>query len=103
MYGNARARDVVVTGMGFCLPGNGQPVRTAVDLWDVASNGRSHLACDGVYHGTVKLTSDEFAKRIPEIPGTFSQHFTAAHRFGILSLAEAAADAGLDYVAGDLA
>jgi 3-oxoacyl-[acyl-carrier-protein] synthase II len=99
---NTRARDVVVTGMGFCLPGNGQAVRTAADLWDVAANGQSRLACDGIYHGTVKLSSDEFAERVPEIPGTFSQHFTPAHRFGILSLAEAAADAALDYAAGDL-
>jgi 3-oxoacyl-[acyl-carrier-protein] synthase II len=92
----------MVTGMGFCLPGDGEPVRTALDLWDVASRGESCLTKNDIYHGSVSLSADDFAKRLPDVPGVFSQYFTAAHRFGLLSLAEAAEDAALDYGAGDL-
>ena len=93
----------MVTGMGFCLPGLGQPVCTAADLWAVASQGRSCLTDDGIYYGSVQLTNAEFEKRVPGIPEAFSWHFTKAHWFGLVSLIEASANAGLDVVAGDLA
>ncbi|WP_420497745.1 hypothetical protein [Parafrankia soli] len=38
-------RDVLVTGMGFCLPGESRPVLTPEEVWDVASNGRSCRVC----------------------------------------------------------
>jgi 3-oxoacyl-[acyl-carrier-protein] synthase II len=96
------ARDVMVTGMGFCLPGVEQPVCTADDLWEVASEGRSCLTNDGIYHGSIKITKEEFRKRIPGIPDTFSKHFTKAHWFGLVSMAQASVDADLDIMAGDL-
>ncbi|HUN35461.1 MAG TPA: beta-ketoacyl synthase N-terminal-like domain-containing protein [Trebonia sp.] len=96
------ARDVMITGMGFCLPGVDQPVCTAADLWKVASEGRFCLTNDGIYHGSVKIRKEEFRQRVPGIPGTFSKHFTKAQWFGLLSLAEASADAGLNIMAGDL-
>ncbi|MFF0061328.1 beta-ketoacyl synthase N-terminal-like domain-containing protein [Streptomyces sp. NPDC005279] len=99
----ASARDVVVTGMGFCLPGDGRPVFTAEEVWDIASHGRSCLLRDGVYHGPVNLTNEMFEERLPDLPGVFSRHFTAAHRFGLVSLAEACVDAELNLNAGDLA
>jgi 3-oxoacyl-[acyl-carrier-protein] synthase II len=89
--------------MGFCLPGIEQPVCTADDLWSIASEGRSALTSDGIYHSSVRITEEEFRKRVPGIPETFSKHFTKAHWFGLLSLVEASADAGLDVLAGDLA
>lgn len=95
-------RDVMVTGMGFCLPGEDAPVFTAKDLWEIASHGRSCLRSDGIYHSKVKLSPTEFAEVVPDVPGTFAQHYTAAHRFGLVSLAKACADAGLDFRAGDL-
>lgn len=95
-------RDVMITGMGFCLPGIGEPVRTPEDLWSIASKGRSSLIRDGIYHSSVQLTGEEFGKYVPGIPDTFSQHFTKAHWFGLMSFTEAAADAGLDILAGDL-
>ena len=98
-----RERDVMVTGMGFCMPGNGQPVCTPDELWDIASHGRSCLTDDDVYYSKVNLTDEEFATRLPDIPGVFSQHFTAAHRFGLISLAEACQDARLDFREGALA
>ena len=97
------ARDTVVTGMGFCLPGGSRPVFTADDLWDVASRGVSCLAHDGVYYGAVHLSPAMFDVRLPDIPAMFAQHYTDAHRFGLVSLVEACADAGLDFRAGDLA
>jgi hypothetical protein len=96
------ARDVMVAGMGFCLPGVEQPVCTADELWEVASEGRSCLTNDGIYHGSIKITKEELRKRIPGIPDTFSKHFTKAHWFGLVSLVQALADAGLDIMAGDL-
>ncbi len=92
----------MVTGMGFCLPGIGQPTRTAEELWSIASQGHSCLAKDGIYHSSVGATNEEFEKYLPGIPEAFSRHFTRAHWFGLTSFAEAAADAGLDLLAGDL-
>ncbi|MEV1050824.1 beta-ketoacyl synthase N-terminal-like domain-containing protein [Streptomyces sp. NPDC049887] len=96
-------RETVVTGMGFCLPGDEHPVFTAHEVWDVAAHGRTCLLHDGVHHGPVRLSEAAFQERFPELPGVFSRHFTSAHRFGLVSLAEAALDAGLDLDAGDLA
>jgi 3-oxoacyl-[acyl-carrier-protein] synthase II len=92
----------VVTGMGFCLPGEDRPVFTAQEVWDIASHGRSCLKHHGVYYGAVNLPPAAFAERLPYIPGIFSQHYTDAHRFGLVSLVEACTDAGLDIGAGDL-
>jgi 3-oxoacyl-[acyl-carrier-protein] synthase II len=96
------ARDVVVTGMGFCLPGIGQPVRTADDLWSIASAGRTSLAADEIYHASVGITEEQFNAYVPGIPETFAKHFTKAHQFGLVSFVQAAADAGLDILSGDL-
>ncbi|MFJ7904671.1 beta-ketoacyl synthase N-terminal-like domain-containing protein [Streptomyces sp. NPDC096198] len=92
----------MVTGMGFCLPGSSRPVFTADDIWDVASRGTSCLAHGDVYYGAVDLSQAMFDARLPDIPPTFSRHYTNAHRFGLVSLVEACADAGLDFRAGDL-
>ena len=96
------ARDVVVTGMGFCLPGIGQPVRTTDDLWSIASAGRTSLTADEIYHASVGITEEQFNAYVPGIPETFAKHFTKAHQFGLVSFVQAAADAGLDILAGDL-
>ncbi|TVL91540.1 beta-ketoacyl synthase N-terminal-like domain-containing protein [Streptomyces sp. SAJ15] len=96
------ARDVMVTGMGFCLPGIHEPVRTAAELWDIASRGATCLARDEVYFGSVNLTPAMFEERLPDIPEFFSRHYTAAHRFGLMAMAEACADGQLNYRAGDL-
>ncbi|MGW7463926.1 beta-ketoacyl synthase N-terminal-like domain-containing protein [Streptomyces xantholiticus] len=92
----------MVTGMGFCLPGSSRPVFTAEDVWDVASRGASNLVHGDVYYGAVDLSQAMFDARLPDIPPTFSRHYTNAHRFGLVSLVEACADAGLDFRAGDL-
>jgi 3-oxoacyl-[acyl-carrier-protein] synthase II len=92
----------MVTGMGFCLPGTSRPVFTADDVWDVASHGASCLVHGDVYYGAVDLSQAMFDARLPDIPPAFSRHYTGAHRFGLVSLVEACADAGLDFRAGDL-
>jgi 3-oxoacyl-[acyl-carrier-protein] synthase II len=92
----------VVTGMGFCLPGDCSPVFTPAQLWSVASRGQSCLRRDDVYYGSVGLSRDEFDDRVPDVAGRFSRHFTDAHRFGLLSMTLACEDAGLDFRAGDL-
>ncbi|MFF5589856.1 beta-ketoacyl synthase N-terminal-like domain-containing protein [Streptomyces hygroscopicus] len=96
------ARDAVVTGLGFCLPGGAEPVFTGAQVWDLASHGRTVLGRDGVHFGSVGLSAGQFAERLPDIPEFFSRHYTNAHRFGLVSLIEACADAELDVHAGDL-
>lgn len=100
-----RARDVLVTGMGFCLPGLDGPVFTAADLWNVAAHGRTCLTPTqtGEYYGKVNLPLATFGQRLPDLPGVFAERFSDAHRYGLLSLVEAGVDAGLDFRAGDLA
>ena len=95
---------MLVTGMGFCLPGDDGPLTTAEGLWRVASTGRCCMTRgeEGIYYGSVGLTPEMFEQRLPEIPGVFGQHFTDAHRFGLVSLVAAADDAGLDFRAGEL-
>lgn len=97
-----KSRDVVVTGVGFCLPGAAEPVFTADDMWAVISNGRSCLKRDEVYYGSVELTQEMFDERLPDVPPFFSRHYTSAHRFGLVSMAEATTDAGLTTYGGAL-
>ncbi|WP_083975845.1 beta-ketoacyl synthase N-terminal-like domain-containing protein [Kitasatospora azatica] len=101
--GGVSGRDALVTGLGFCLPGDDRPVFTVDDLWKVASHGRTCLKHQGVYYGSVGLSPAQFDERLPDVPGIFSQHYTDAHRFGLVSLVEACADAGLNIRGGDLA
>jgi 3-oxoacyl-[acyl-carrier-protein] synthase II len=98
------ARDVLVTGMGFCLPGGDEPVVTAEDLWQTASRGRCHLTRndEGIYYGSVTLAPGVFARHVPDYPASLVGHLTEAHRFGLVSLAAACADAGLHHRAGQL-
>ncbi|WP_116437544.1 MULTISPECIES: beta-ketoacyl synthase [unclassified Frankia] len=98
------ARDVLVTGMGFCLPGGtaAAPLFTAEEIWDVAANGRSCIVSGGIYHGRVDLTEAMFDERFPELPSLYTSGLTRAHRFGLVSFAEACADGKLDFRAGDL-
>ncbi|MFH8475442.1 beta-ketoacyl synthase N-terminal-like domain-containing protein [Streptomyces sp. NPDC018000] len=93
----------MVTGIGFCLPGDGRPVFTADDLWNIASRGASCLKQRGTYYGSVDLSDAMFDERLPAVAPFFSRHYTAAHRFGLVSMAEACSDAELDPLSGDLA
>lgn len=97
------ARDAVVTGMGFCLPGPDEPVVTADELWNVASTGSTCLRwVDGGYYGLIGLSPDAFAARLPALPGFIADNLNDTHRFGLLSLYEACADAKLDIDGGAL-
>lgn len=97
-------RDVMVTGMGFCLPGVNRRVQTSADLWDIASRGQSSISRTEIdtYQAAVDVPEDEFHELFPDIPGVFSRHFNKVHRLGLASMAAACADAGLDYRAGEL-
>ncbi|MFF2412318.1 beta-ketoacyl synthase N-terminal-like domain-containing protein [Streptomyces sp. NPDC058092] len=93
----------MVTGIGFCLPGDGRPVFTADDLWNIASQGASCLKQSNAYYGSVDLSDTMFDERLPDIAPFFSRHYTAAHRFGLVSMAQACSDTELDPLSGDLA
>lgn len=105
MRSGTDARDVVVTGMGFCLPGLGRATITTQDVWEIVSQGRTAISSraeDGVFYGSVDLPAEKFAEYFPEIPGIFAAHFTDTHRFGLMSFLEACTDAKLDVRAGAL-
>ena len=96
-------RDAVVTGMGFCLPGaGGLPVRTAEEVWATASRGVSHVERSGFHHGTVLGARAAFGELLPEIPQRYLRSYADVHLYGLVSLAQACADAGLDHRAGEL-
>jgi 3-oxoacyl-[acyl-carrier-protein] synthase II len=97
------ARDALVTGMGFCLPGQQDPVTTADQLWDVASTGTSCLRWVGGYYGLTDLTEQAFTARVPGVAGFIADNLNDTHRLGLVSLYEACADAKLDLEAGELA
>lgn len=101
--GGRHARDAVVTGIGLCLPGDGRPVFTADDLWNIASRGASCLMQSNAYYGSVDLSDAMFDELLPDVAPFFSRHYTAAHRFGLVSMAQACSDAELDPYSGDLA
>ena len=100
--GRASPRDAMVTGLGFCLPGNGGPAFTAGQVWNIAARGGCCLERNGTYFGSVELSMPLFEERGPGIPEFFSRHFTDAHRVGLVSLAEACTDAELDIHGDDV-
>lgn len=89
--------------MGFCLPGGERPVLDAAGLWDTVSAGRSHLERDGFFHGRVELGDGLFRELFPEIPPRHQRFHAPVHRYGLVAMAQACLDAGLDFRAGDLA
>ncbi|MGW4219825.1 beta-ketoacyl-[acyl-carrier-protein] synthase family protein [Streptomyces bacillaris] len=96
-------RDALVTGMGFCLPGAGdEPVRRAEEVWATAATGTSHVERDGFHHGTVRGAREAFTELLPEMPTRYLRSYADVHLYGLVSLAEACADAGLDHRAGEL-
>ncbi|UGY94147.1 beta-ketoacyl-[acyl-carrier-protein] synthase family protein [Streptomyces gobiensis] len=97
-------RDVLVTGMGFCLPGpDGTVCRTSDDLWRTVSTGRSNLDNDGFFYGHVPLTEEEFSRAVPELPARFLKNYASIHLYGLLALVEACDDAALDWRGTELA
>ena len=96
-------RDVLVTGMGFCLPGENKSVcRTPDQFWETISAGKSHLDNDGFFVGQVFLSDDQFSETVPEIPKRYLRNYADVHRYGLLSLVEACNDASFDWRSGEL-
>lgn len=97
-------RDAVVTGVGFCLPGQQGPTITADQLWEVASTGTSCVRwVGGGYYGLTDLTTEMFGTRVTGVPGFIADNLNDTHRLGLVSLYEACADAKLELDAGELA
>lgn len=97
-------RDVLVTGMGFCLPGPNRTVcRTGGDLWRTVSRGGSHLDNDGLFYGRVHLDEEEFERAVPDLDARFRDYYNRVHRYGLVALVEACEDAGLDWRGTELA
>ncbi len=97
-------RDVLVTGMGFCLPGPDRTVcRTGGDLWRTVSSGGSHLDNDGLFYGLVHLDDEAFERAVPDLDMRFRDYYNRVHRYGLVALVEACEDAGLDWHGTELA
>ncbi|MDT0392068.1 beta-ketoacyl synthase N-terminal-like domain-containing protein [Streptomyces dubilierae] len=97
------ARDALVTGMGFCLPGRTGPTATPDAFWAAVAHGDSFLRQDdGTYFGSVPLDPGTVTERLPEIPARFVEKYSDIHLYGLLALVEACADADLDWRAGAL-
>ncbi|WP_116112261.1 beta-ketoacyl synthase N-terminal-like domain-containing protein [Austwickia chelonae] len=91
------ALDPVITGMGFCLPGDSETPTTTIDqLWKVASTGTSRVRTGDFFHGTVHGAAAEAARRWPTIPEHHLASYQEVHHLGLVSLHEALHDAGLD-------
>ncbi|MBV9380045.1 MAG: hypothetical protein JOY82_05750 [Streptosporangiaceae bacterium] len=96
-------RDALVTGMGFCLPGaDGMPCTSRADFWRSISAGTSHVERDGVFFGRFDLPGDTLGRWFPALPDGHLRNYSEVHRYGLVSLGEACADAGLDPRSGDL-
>lgn len=88
--------------MGFALPGPNGMCATSAEFWDSVSSGTSHVEKDGVFFGRVEAGIPEVKDRYPEIPSKALSYYAPVQLYSLISMAEACADAGLDWRAGDL-
>lgn len=103
MQSRERSADVLITGMGFCLPSGGpRPVTDVPEFWDVVSHGRICMPSD-LSFGVVDGVLDLVGERVPEIPESHLTRYSDVHLYGILSMVSALEDAGLDWRSGQAA
>lgn len=100
----AGTREVLVTGMGFCLPGpDGRQTLGRDDFWSTISTGTVHLGHEGVWFGSVTPPEEFVAESFPEVPDRHLANYAAVHHYGLAATAKALADAGLGRENGELA
>lgn len=95
-------RDTLVTGMGFALPGPGGLCATPAEFWETISTGACHVEKDGVFFGQVRTDIADVRERYPELPAKILNLYSPVQLYGLISMAEACTDAGLDWRAGHL-
>jgi 3-oxoacyl-[acyl-carrier-protein] synthase II len=95
-------RDTLITGMGFALPGPGGLCATSAEFWEIISTGSCHVERDGLFFGQVRTDMQDVKDRIPELPRKALAMYSPVQWHGLVSLAEACADADLDWRSGAL-
>ncbi|NJQ04837.1 beta-ketoacyl synthase N-terminal-like domain-containing protein [Streptomyces lonarensis] len=99
-----RSREVLLTGMGFCLPGpKDAPTRTREEFWGTIASGALHLRAEDSYFGIIDPPQQQVRDAFPEVPDAHHASFGPVHYYALSATATALADAGLDHAAGDLA
>lgn len=97
-------RDVLLTGMGFCLPGRSGMTATAEQFWEVISQGWTFDHTGEVRFGEVTAdVPEEVRRRFPSLSPGYLANYSRPQMFALVALAEATADAGLSIERGDLA
>lgn len=88
---------VVVTGMGFALPGENDKLCTTKDeFWNIISTGKRCIEKDGIVYGFIRETDEQLKQRIDIIPKKYMKNYAQIHLIGLISLMEACKDAGLE-------
>ncbi|WP_165987587.1 beta-ketoacyl synthase N-terminal-like domain-containing protein [Streptomyces sp. YIM 98790] len=99
-----RARDPLVTGMGFCLPGTDGLTATPDDFWDIVSTGRVLIDRGDRWFGVIEADPlAEAADRWPDVPLRHLANCSTVQLYALISAAEACRDSGLSPEGGDLA
>lgn len=90
-------RDTLITGVGFCLPGDGErPCTGREGFWDTVSRAASHVHRDGIHFGRIGAELPEaLADLLPGLPAAYQANYSAVQRYGLVSLGAACADLGL--------
>ena len=87
---------VVVTGMGFCLPGPGTATCTSKDAWQQMSTGAVNLDHHGRFFGVVPGdVRDLVSERCPDLKARYLDKYNHAQHYGLVSMLEALAQAEL--------
>lgn len=100
-------KRVVVTGMGFALPGiqevNGTRnlCVTKEDFWDIISSGKICIENDGIYYGFIKKSEEDLKKLVKYVPRRYLDNYNLTHLLSVISCQEACNDAGLSIERGD--
>ena len=91
------SKKVVVTGMGFALPGENKGLCTTKDeFWDIVSNAKICIDNDGIFYGFMKQTDDQLRERITKVNERYKKNYSQVHLLGLISLEKACEDAGLE-------
>lgn len=100
---------VVVTGMGFALPGEKRSdgtrelCKTKEQFWEIISKGKSCIENNGHYYGYISQNDDELQSEIKGIPDNYLKNYNKTHLMGLISCQEACRDAGLEVASEDFA
>ena len=87
---------VLVTGMGFALPGPGGSLLTnREEFWDVIRQAQICLPVDGLHYGFIPESDDALREQLIDVPASYSARYGQVQLLGLVSMQNALRDAGL--------